>query len=404
MSIQSFIRKTDGNIAVVFAITMLPIMSFVGCALDYSAASNAYSKMTSCADAAILAAVSQSGMKINATDIVPAMQKWFDAQCPITSFTNVAIEPPKIAAVDTNGVRTASYNFSATRKNDFLAVAGFPTTAVKGTATGSSAKPTYIDIYAVLDTSPSMGLGATAAEQARLKTLTPDTCEFACHTGSATDNFAIARKNNVQLRIDVLRDAWVNMINKAAAASSATNNFRYATLTFDTILRTNQTLSASSSTALTAARAIDLPQTGTSGPGSSYIDYALWLLTPIVPTAGDGASQAASKKYVILVTDGVQDYQTWWAHWGHETYPITASQCDALKTKGVQVAVIYTTYLQMQNDAYNVLVKDFASQIAPNLQACATSGLYFEASQSSDISDAFDKIFNQLLAAARLTQ
>jgi hypothetical protein len=44
--------------------------------------------------------------------------------------------------------------------------------------------PLYIDFYLLLDNSPSMGVGATPADVAKMVNNTPDACAFACHDTS----------------------------------------------------------------------------------------------------------------------------------------------------------------------------------------------------------------------------
>jgi hypothetical protein len=285
-----------------------------------------------------------------------------------------------------------------------MGLVGLSQVSVDGSAKAASAKPSYIDVYALLDDSPSMGLGATAADQAKLQSLTPDNCQFGCHvTGSSSDYYKIAKNNSVQMRIDSLRTSWINLIKQAQSVSGI-NVFRFATYTFDTTLNTVQTLTGSYATALASANTIDLMAVPSSGPGSTYTDSALQLTVPNIPASGDGSSSAKSKKYLILVTDGVQDMYNCGALWCHQTEVVTASSCTALKSKGINVAVIYTTYLPMPTkNEYVQLVQPFANNIEPALQSCASTGLYFAAADAADISDAFSAIFAHVLANATLT-
>ena len=407
-TLAAFGIDRGGNVAVIFAITLLPILTALGCAVDYSLANAAFAKLQSCADAAAVGAVSSEGMTQTASNEEVAMVKWFKATCPAPSskLSNVTIADVAAAVTSaSNGVRTAKLSFQASRANDFLQVAGLPLTNIKGAATASSAQKTYIDMYALLDDSPSMGLGATTADQTRLMSLTGG-CQFGCHVigSSATspDNYTIARQNSVQMRIDVLRNAWINLLNKASGAPAG-EVFRFATYTFDASLNLYQPLTSSIATAQASANMIDLMAVPSSGPGSSYTDNAVQAIAANIPAGGDGSSAEKSKKYLIFVTDGVQDFVNSAAVDGHQTDVLTSSSCAALKAKGVNLAVIYTVYLPMNNPQYDALVQPLATNIAPALQACASSGLFFPATNASDIADAFDKIFAQAAGAPRLT-
>ena len=63
--ISRFRRDKKANIAVIFAIAILPILSFVGAAVDYSLATRMRAKMQSAADAASVAAISKNSKGYN---------------------------------------------------------------------------------------------------------------------------------------------------------------------------------------------------------------------------------------------------------------------------------------------------------------------------------------------------
>jgi len=85
--------------------------------------------------------------------------------------------------------------------------------------------------------------------------------------------------------------------------------------------------------------------------------------------------------------------------------PLDVSYCTTLKNRGIKVAVLYTTYLPLPTNAwYNTWIAPFASQIATNMQTCASPGFYFEVSPSQGISDAMNALFKKAVAQARLTR
>jgi Flp pilus assembly protein TadG len=400
----------SGNIAITFAVALLPVLTALGCAIDYSQATAAYAKLQACADAAGVASVSKQGMTQTAAAAQAAMVNWFNGVCATSAsnLSQVTISSVSATATDSNGARVAALTFQASRSNSFLRVVGFPQTNIGGSAKSASpsAQPLYIDIYALLDDSPSMGLGATAADQTKLTSLTPGGCQFGCHetgAGAASpDNYTIAKNNSIQMRIDVLRNSWINLIQQAQNTAGS-NVYRFATYTFDKTLNLQQPLTGSATTALASANNIDLLAVNPPGPGTTYADNALQSMVANIASAGDGSSSANSKKYLIFVTDGVQDFYNCAQTDCHQTAVLTPSNCTALKNKGVNVAVIYTTYLPMNNIPYNYFVQPLATNIAPALQSCATSGLYFEASDAADISSAFGTVFTQIAGNARLT-
>src|SRR5271154_3075568 len=57
--LNRFRRDRRGNIAVIFGIACVPLISAVGCAIDYSEATRMRAKLQSAADAAAVASISQ---------------------------------------------------------------------------------------------------------------------------------------------------------------------------------------------------------------------------------------------------------------------------------------------------------------------------------------------------------
>ncbi|HKY85462.1 MAG TPA: hypothetical protein VJL90_01740, partial [Pseudorhodoplanes sp.] len=71
----------------------------------------------------------------------------------------------------------------------------------------------------------------------------------------------------------------------------------------------------------------------------------------------------------------------------------------------IKIAGLYTTYLPLPtNDWYSTWIKPFSSEIGPNMEKCASPGLYFEVSPTQGISDAMTKLFQKVVQQARLTQ
>ena len=58
--LNRFRRDQRGNIAVIFGIACLPVLSAIGCGVDYSEASRMRAKLQSAADAAAVASISQN--------------------------------------------------------------------------------------------------------------------------------------------------------------------------------------------------------------------------------------------------------------------------------------------------------------------------------------------------------
>lgn len=93
--------------------------------------------------------------------------------------------------------------------------------------------------------------------------------------------------------------------------------------------------------------------------------------------------------------------------------PINPALCTAIKNRGIKIAVLYTTYLQLPtNNWYMSWIDPFNkgpfgpspnSEIAQNMQACASPGFYFEVSPTQGIADAMNALFKKAVANARIS-
>jgi Flp pilus assembly protein TadG len=200
--IAEFRFDRRANIAVIFGLAMLPLISAVGCVVDYSNASMIKTKLQAAADAAALAAVSYKAPVITTaknmsgngavTGGATYLQNFFGSDT--TSFSGVTTSN---AAVTKSGTTvTATLTFSNAVNTFFMKVVGYDSITVGGSSTASFTLASYIDFYLMLDVSGSMSFPSTPAEQVRLMSVNPDNlhptnsppnngypqgCQFACH-------------------------------------------------------------------------------------------------------------------------------------------------------------------------------------------------------------------------------
>ena len=243
-----FVRHADrfrhdrhGNVAVIFALALVPLISAVGCAVDYSRAVQVRTKLQSAADAATVGAVAKSAPAFVAAG---AMSADGPITVGITDATNIfngniagetgyTLNSVNATVTKTSGAVTSRVEFSASVPTMFLGVMGKTSLTVAGTSTSVASMPNYIDFYLLLDNSPSMGVGATPADVATMVSNTSDKCAFACHDLNDNNNYyKLAKKLNVTTRIDVLRDATAKLMDTAAATETYNNQFRMAIYDF----------------------------------------------------------------------------------------------------------------------------------------------------------------------------
>jgi Flp pilus assembly protein TadG len=452
-----------------FGIALVPLAAAVGFAFDYSRVSSIRSKLDQAADIATLASVSKSANPFVNTPTQASVQQWFDAavsQIPgvtITGFT--ATITPSV----TNMVVTVSY--TAQVQTTLGGVLGVTSVAIAGTSTAQTYAPPYVDFYLLLDNSPSMGLGATADDITHLQQLTPDSCAFACHqhtfdsnhqiTGDNTnDYYHVARNNGVTLRIDVLRTATQQLTRTATAAETLANQFRMGVYTFSDTFQTVASLSSDMSSVATSANAIDLAYAYyNQRDAQTSFDTALSYINSIMPNPGSGAGPTTPQEFLFLVTDGVEDEpvgsasgsgdpadppssylplnnqpnlantQTGNVNTGRLIDLIksnpqdSSSPCTIIKNRGIKIAVLYTPYLPVTNNAfYNKWIGATSTNLNNNnpvnpndptdpanngvgkaLKACATPGFYYQVTPNTGISEAMQALFQTAISSVLLT-
>lgn len=430
--LNRFRRDTSANVAVLFTLAMLPILSAVGSAVDYTQASRIRAKLLSAADAASVGSVAKSSPAYIAAGTMTALgpipagnadaKNIFNALAKSGEFTldTVTASVSKSAnAVD------STVSFSATVPTTFLGVVGMKTITVTGSSTATASTPQYIDFYLLLDNSPSMGVGATPDDVATMVNNTPDKCAFACHdTADKKNYYKLAKKLGVTTRIDVLRSATEQLMDTAAETETFSNQFRMAIYDFGESaqsagLRSLFSLSSNLKSAKSAAGNIDLMTVnGQNDNNDQDTNY-----TAIFPAINSGISSpgsgtsSAPLKYVFFVSDGVADeYNPACLKRttnGRCQSPINPDLCKTLKDRGIKVAVLYTTYLALPtNDWYNKWISPFNagpygpstnSEIAKNMESCASSGFYFEVSPTQGIAEAMKALFQKAVSSARIT-
>jgi Flp pilus assembly protein TadG len=251
------------------------------------------------------------------------------------------------------------------------------------------------------------------------------------------DNYELARANNIPLRIDNLSAGMTALLGDAdgyrtslAAAAGTAPNYSFTVDTFDSpyaigftnIMTKNvNTYSSAWSSASANLSIMEMWQNssmcGTSGgnPCGTGIggndvqtnwDNALNSVNAQMPTPGNGSNAVGDTPQGVLfiVTDGVEDELNGGSRLIQAINTNGAHDyCADIKARGIKIAILYTTYLPLTTNAfYNGNVAPFQAKIAPQLQACATSGLFLQAQVGQDLGEALGTLFNALNKGSRL--
>jgi Flp pilus assembly protein TadG len=202
-----FASAEQGNIAVIFAITLIPILGMVGAAVDYSRASRARSSMQAALDStALMLSKDLTAGTITTSDISTKAQSYFSGLYTDTEAKGVTVTPTYTAAT-TSAAATLLLNGSGYINSDFMQIAGFPTLGFNTTSTSTwgNAK---MRVALVLDNTGSMSQNGkiTALRNA------------VAGSGGLIDQLSALSKNNGDVYISVVpfaKDVNVGTSNSA---------------------------------------------------------------------------------------------------------------------------------------------------------------------------------------------
>lgn len=161
---SSFLRfrgAEDGNVAVLFALTLIPVLGLVGAAIDYSRANAIRTNMQAAADSAALA-VSKTASSQTSDQIQTDADTYFRALIthPEANITGVS------ATYSKGSVSNVVVDATAVMKTRFMGLLGFPTLTLKASSTTAWGN-TRLRVALALDNTGSM---ASANKMTALKT------------------------------------------------------------------------------------------------------------------------------------------------------------------------------------------------------------------------------------------
>jgi Flp pilus assembly protein TadG len=431
-ALRRFTGDRKGNVAIIFAFSLMPIALLTGMGIDYTVATQKKAMLDAAADAAALSGVTPTLMAQTSSASVTAATNMFNSQ--VTGIPGLATAAnPTINAVDNGLTRTVTVTYTAASQNSFAGVLGQAAWALNGGSQATASVAPNIDFYLLLDNSPSMAIAATTAG---INTMVSNTasqggCAFACHQSNPSadnlgnpggvDNYTLARNLSVVTRIQNLNAATQSLMDTATATmANYRSTYRMAIYTFNaatnvggTGLNTITALTASLSTAKSLAASIDVLQVyknnwltsaGSNSDEDTDFEAAMSAInnTTIMPNPGTGMAGNTPQEVLFIVSDGVDDSKVGGAR--HQAL-FDTSYCTAVKNRGIRIAMLYTSYLPLPtNSWYTTYIAPFQSQISGNMRNCASPGLFFEVSTDQDISVAMDALFRQVVTTARLTQ
>ena len=294
--LSRFKNDKRGNFAMLLGLSILPLITFFGAAVDYSRVTSAKASLNSASDAAALNAVTQAinsnngmgaqptGYVTNPTGTMPTtanVRGFFDGASRDSQYIGAGSFDPASPSIPAGapftyslfytgptgtcptampGGTTTSSSSTPCTPNSYIATISYsgqiPTTilqvvginqmTIHGTATAQSKLPSYLNFYVLMDNSPSMGIAGSTKDIANMQALTAPyeaqnsnpPCAFACHehnsdgSDDVNDYFHLALANGVKTRIDYLRSAVGNLLTLASTTQQVPNQFQFGLYTF----------------------------------------------------------------------------------------------------------------------------------------------------------------------------
>jgi Flp pilus assembly protein TadG len=398
-----FGKNTSGNIAMIFAIAIIPILGFIGAATDYATTNSQRTKIQAALDSALLAGAiagkqsldSGAGKSAAIVAANDAAARFFSANSVgITANLSTSF---KMTGLTLSGTGTASSTVPTT----FMKVLGNPAMSFTVASQTTSAAQPYLDVYLLIDISASMLLPSTDAGITQM--INGQGCALACHDKTdGSDSYSWALNRGIELRYQVVNRGVQNLLTYLDSNPALKSHVRVGLWSFDdTLTRLSSVTSSFSSVSRNfPAPALATTDASAATPFNSLIGSFITA----VGSGGDGSSPSSPQKMVIIATDGVNDPTRAWvsnASLRPQVKVFDTSFCTTFKSKDVTVAIINTPYYPMTWDwGYNETLGQRGSlggatrvdDIPIALKACA--GNYFTiASSASAIQSAFTNLF-----------
>jgi len=306
-------RDRRGNVAVIAALCMIPMLLAVGMGIDYTLQKRSQDQLAGIADAAALVAVTPTMMGEPIAQAQTAAQNFWNAQSATVSNVagvtgTVTVTEPESGS-GTSVTRTAVVTWSGTSANSFASLTGMPTSPLKGSSSAVSSRAPSVNFYLLVDTSPSMGIVTSDGISTMMAHTTgqdaPNGCAFACHESEPSvdgtkinnvwrDNYYIAKTQlGLTLRIDEVDFAVSNLLS-LAASTATTNRTTYgvsiSTMDYQ-VGQVYQTSNITTPANLSAANTAITPTDSNRGISQLEVAYNNCLTASNCNPNNDGADQ-----------------------------------------------------------------------------------------------------------------
>lgn len=405
--ISGLFRDKRGNVSILFALAIIPVMGLVGASVDYSNAVRVRQKITQTIDAAALAA--GSAIDLSTEERKALAQNYMDAN--FNSIPGLSLGEANVAITDS----AITITISGSLQTAMLGLMGYPSLTVAAN-TEVMVKNTKLELALVLDTTGSMD----GSKISTLKTAVNTLVETLYTTDGSTENIKVGIvpfNTHVNIGTGYKDEAWLDIqISEVCSGwgwyktcytpewqgcvhrRSGTYHTNETDVTsehpvpgvrcgvFGHPYYYDQSYKAEELQPLTNSKTtLDNKVAALTAEGGTYIPIGLswgWkILSPNVPYTDVAAySDKQWTKAMIVMTDGQNQPIEGTAD---EANTNTATLCTNIKNAGISV---YTVAFQISDTATKSM-----------MQACASKpSYYYDATNNAALLAAFSSITEQL--------
>jgi Flp pilus assembly protein TadG len=438
---RRFIRNERGNVAMIFAVSLVPLLGFVGAAIDYSRTTSARSSMKVALDSAALMISKDLGSNpaMSTTEISAKAINYFNAL-----YTNGTSSPITVTASYTTNTKdgsTVTLTGSGTVATDFMKMVGFPQMSINGASTTTWGS-TRMRIAMALDVTGSMG---QSGKLAAMKTAAKNLIDTMSSASRMTEdvyisiipfaqmvNVGSSNKSATWLKWDVYDDTAGSCsrsrydnktdCNNAGYSWSSTsrNSWNGCVTDRDQPYDTTNDTASSAATRFPAYQYNACPESilgMTTAYGSNNVQTLknkidaltanggtnqpigmawAWTTLQIGSDPFPAPTKDSNYKYtdaIILLSDGTNTIDRWYGNGSDPSSQVDGRQkllCDNIKAElsdGKRKTMIYTIQVNTDN-----------GPDAAMLKYCADTGNYYATSTAAGIATAFAAIGNSLNA------
>jgi Flp pilus assembly protein TadG len=432
-----FIRADQGNIATIFAITVLPILAVTGAAIDYTRVSGARAAMQAALDStALMLSKDLSSGTITAAQVSTKAQSYFTGLYTNKDAGNISVTATYTASSSMGS--TIQVSGSGSMTTDFLKVAGFPQLNFNSNSTTAWGS-TKLRVAMALDNTGSMAdAGKIGALQTASKNLIDQLSTSAANTGDVYISI-VPFANVVNLGTSFTNSGFIDWSNWSTSGSieegwtcgssySASNRTMKCGSANNTISNWNGcVIDRGTSTAPGQNQGPDVQVTAPTTSANYYpADQSSYCPQQIAPlsynwsslkstinamTPSGGTDQPIGlvwawqtlqqnspmnapaedpnytyKKVIILLSDGLNTMDRWYgdgSSWSSQVDNRQGLLCGNIKNAGVE---IYTIQVNTGGDPTSTI-----------LQSCATdAGHFFMLTSATEVISTFNTIGTSL--------